>query len=119
MPATPDIRRLAQLSVNAHDLERATSFYRDRLGLRFLFGAGNMAFFDLGGIRLMVAVASAPEHDHPGSILYLDVATSMPPTRHSGTRACRSSRSRTSSPHWRARTCGWHSSVTARATCSR
>ncbi len=72
-PATP-IRRLAQISVNAHDLERATAFYRDRLGLRFLFAAGTMAFFDLDGLRVMLGLPERPEFDHPGSVLYLDVA---------------------------------------------
>ena len=74
MPADPAIRRLAQISMNARDLERATAFYRDQLGLRFLFAAGAMAFFDLAGIRLMLALPEQAEHDHPGSILYLDVA---------------------------------------------
>ena len=74
MPASPGIRRLAQLSVHARDLGRATAFYRDQLGLPFLFAAGSMAFFDLAGVRIMISLASDPEHDHPSSILYLDVA---------------------------------------------
>ena len=74
MPADRLIRRLAQVSVNARDLERATAFYRDRLGLPFLFAAGSMVFFDLGGVRLMLATPEGPEFDHAGSILYLDVA---------------------------------------------
>jgi len=74
MSEVPGIRRLAQVSVRARDLERATAFYRDTLGLRFLFLAGSMAFFDLAGVRLMLARPDTPESDHPGSILYLDVA---------------------------------------------
>jgi len=74
MPADRLIRRLAQVSVNVHDLERATTFYRDRLGLRFLFAAGTMVFFDLDGVRVMLGTPERPEFDHPGSILYLDVA---------------------------------------------
>ena len=74
MSPGPAIRRLAQLSINVHDLERATAFYRDRLGLAFLFSAGSMAFFDLAGVRLMLALPEQKEHDHPSSILYLDVA---------------------------------------------
>jgi len=73
MSAGPAIRRLAQVSVNIHDLERATTFYRDRLGLKFLFAAGSMAFFDLAGVRLMLSPPERLEHDHPGSVLYLDV----------------------------------------------
>ena len=70
----PLVRRLSQVSVNVHDVERATAFYRDRLGLRFLFAAGGLAFFDLAGVRLMLSRPEKPEFDHPGSILYLDVA---------------------------------------------
>jgi methylmalonyl-CoA/ethylmalonyl-CoA epimerase len=50
------------------------AFYRDTLGLRFLFQAGpKMAFFDCGGVRLMLAVPEKPEFDHPGSIFYFKV----------------------------------------------
>jgi methylmalonyl-CoA/ethylmalonyl-CoA epimerase len=68
------IARLGQVSVNAHDLERATNFYRDTLGLRHLFSAGKMAFFDCAGVRLMVSLPEKAEFDHPGSILYFSVA---------------------------------------------
>ena len=71
---TTPIRRLAQVSVNAHELERAKAFYRDRLGLRHLFSAPAMEFFDLDGLRVMVALPERAEFDHPSSILYLDVA---------------------------------------------
>ena len=54
---------------------KAVAFYRDTLGLRFLFQAGpKMAFFDCGGVRLMLAVPEKPEFDHPGSIFYFKVA---------------------------------------------
>lgn len=63
-----------QISVNARDLPRAVSFYRDRLGLRHLFDAGpRMSFFECGAIRLMLAVAEKPEFDHASSILYFRV----------------------------------------------
>jgi methylmalonyl-CoA/ethylmalonyl-CoA epimerase len=59
--------------VNAHDLERAIAFYRDTLGMKHLFTVPRMAFFDCGGIRLMVALPEKPEFDHPGSIIYYKV----------------------------------------------
>ena len=71
--ASLGISGLAQISINAHDLQRATAFYRDKLGLRLLFTAGQMAFFDCGGVRLMVTCAEQPELDHPSSILYFTV----------------------------------------------
>jgi catechol 2,3-dioxygenase-like lactoylglutathione lyase family enzyme len=73
--ATPaaGITRLGQVAINVHDVARATAFYRDKLGLPLLFTAGNLAFFDCGGVRLMLDRAEKPEFDHPSSILYFAV----------------------------------------------
>ena len=62
---------LGQIAVNCRDVARATAFYRDVLNLPLLFEAGGMAFFRLGDVRLMLTLPSAPELDHPGSLLYL------------------------------------------------
>ena len=67
------IDRIAQIAINVHDVKRATAFYRDVLGLQLLFEVPNLAFFDCGGIRLMLGRAEKPEFDHPGSILYYQV----------------------------------------------
>ena len=68
------LERIGQIAVNARDLDRAVRFYKDTLGMRFLFQAPPaMAFFDLAGIRLLVGVASAPEFDHPASVIYYKV----------------------------------------------
>lgn len=67
------ISRLGQVAINVHDLERATAFYREILGLRLLFTAGALAFFDCGGIRLMLSRPEKPEFDHPSSVLYFTV----------------------------------------------
>jgi len=67
------IRRLGQVAVPVHDVERATAFYRDVLGLPFLFAAGQLAFFDCGGVRLMLDRPGNKEFDHPSSILYFSV----------------------------------------------
>ena len=67
------ISGIGQISIIVHDTPRATAFYRDVLGLPVLFTAGHMAFFDCGGVRLMLGPASAPELDHPSSILYFRV----------------------------------------------
>jgi catechol 2,3-dioxygenase-like lactoylglutathione lyase family enzyme len=71
--AVLNISQIGQIAVNAKDLKRATGFYRDTLGMKFLFEAGNLAFFDCGGIRLMLGLAEKPEFDHPGSVLYYRV----------------------------------------------
>jgi catechol 2,3-dioxygenase-like lactoylglutathione lyase family enzyme len=67
------LNRIGQISINVHDVKRATAFYRDVLGMRFLFEAPNLAFFDCGGVRLMLGPPEKPEFDHPGSILYYRV----------------------------------------------
>lgn len=73
-PASLGIMNIGQISIIVKDVERATAFYRDVLGLRLLFTVPAMAFFDCGGVRLMLGTASSPEYDHPSSILYFRVA---------------------------------------------
>ena len=64
---------IGQIAINAQDVARATAFYRDVLGMKFLFAAPNLAFFDAGGVRLMITTADKAEFDHPASILYYKV----------------------------------------------
>ncbi|HEV7681655.1 MAG TPA: VOC family protein [Pyrinomonadaceae bacterium] len=66
---------IEQIAVNAHDIDRATDFYRDKLGMKHLFSVPpNLAFFDCDGIRLMISLPAKPEFDHPSSIIYFNVA---------------------------------------------
>jgi catechol 2,3-dioxygenase-like lactoylglutathione lyase family enzyme len=65
---------IGQIAVNVHNVERAIAFYRDKLGMKFLFEAGHMAFFDCGGVRLMLSLPDKPEFDHPSSIIYYRVS---------------------------------------------
>jgi methylmalonyl-CoA/ethylmalonyl-CoA epimerase len=55
------LSRIGQIAINAHDVDRATAFYRDVLGLPHLFRAGQLSFFDCGGVRLMLDKAEKPE----------------------------------------------------------
>ena len=74
IPIGPSLSRIGQIFVNVKDFDRAIAFYRDVLGMKFLFQAPpNMAFFDCEGIRLMLGVADRPELDHPASIIYYKV----------------------------------------------
>jgi methylmalonyl-CoA/ethylmalonyl-CoA epimerase len=67
----PNIQRIGQIAVRVHDLDRAVAFYRDVLGLRLLFQAPpGLAFFDCGGVRLMLSRPETPDLDHPGSVIY-------------------------------------------------
>lgn len=68
------LSQIGQIAVNANDIERATTFYRDTLGMKYLFGIpDNAAFFDCDGLLLMLMLPSKPEFDHPSSILYFNV----------------------------------------------
>jgi predicted enzyme related to lactoylglutathione lyase len=72
-PAGTQIRGIRQIAINVHDTKRAIAFYRDVLGLQLLFTADQLAFFDCGGVRLMLTPPASPEFDHPSSILYFKV----------------------------------------------
>lgn len=75
MRTTDDVRLgpIGQIAVNARDLERAVPFYRDTLGMKLLFQVPQMAFFDCGGVRLMLGIASEPAFNHPASVIYYRV----------------------------------------------
>jgi predicted enzyme related to lactoylglutathione lyase len=73
MMGAPSLSRIHQISIRAHDTERAVMFYRDTLGLRLLFQApGGLAFLDCGGVRLMLSPPE-PAFDHQGSVVYFAV----------------------------------------------
>ena len=72
-PAAFGLSQIGQIALNVHDTGRAVTFYRDQLGIKLLFSAGQLAFFDAGGIRLMLTPPEKPEFDHPSSILYFKV----------------------------------------------
>lgn len=67
------LSQIGQIALNVHDLERAVAFYRDKLGIKHLFTVPKMAFFECGGIRLMLGLPEKPEFDHPSSIIYFKV----------------------------------------------
>ena len=84
------ISRLGQVQVRAHDVDRATKFYQDVLGLKLLFKAPpGLAFFDCGGVRLMIDRPEKPEFDHASSILYFavpDIQSAYAQLKQSGVR---------------------------------
>jgi methylmalonyl-CoA/ethylmalonyl-CoA epimerase len=71
------VSKIGQIAMTVGDLPRAVAFYRDVLGMRFLFEAPPaMAFFDCGGIRLMLSLpetTGATQGQQFGSILYYAV----------------------------------------------
>lgn len=63
---------IGQISIAVKDVERAVAFYRDVLGMKFLFQFPGMGFFDCGGVRLYLALPEKPEFAGT-SILYYRV----------------------------------------------
>ena len=78
MTTRPDAAALTavrQIALTVSDVSRATAFYRDALGLSFLFSAGpNLAFLDVGGVRLMLAAPETGFTAGASSMLYFQVA---------------------------------------------
>jgi DNA-binding CsgD family transcriptional regulator len=68
MNAPLKINALAQIARTVQDIKQSETWYKDILGVPHLYTFGKLAFFELGGTRLMLSeeAASAPE-----SILYL------------------------------------------------
>lgn len=72
---SPRLSTIGQIALPVHDVDRSTAYYRDTLGMRFLFSAGpELAFFDCDGVRLMLSKPEGPEADRPGSVIYFRVA---------------------------------------------
>lgn len=72
--ADSKISGIGQIGIVVNNLDEATKFYRDMLSIRYLFTASEMAFFQLGDIRLMLTQATGSQLRHPASILYYRVA---------------------------------------------
>src|SRR2546426_7437695 len=74
MPTAPEhfgLSSIGQIFVRARDLDRAIRFYRDTLGMSFLFQAPpQMAFFQCGVTTVLLGVPEAPELDHAASLIY-------------------------------------------------
>jgi methylmalonyl-CoA/ethylmalonyl-CoA epimerase len=68
------IQSIGQIAIAVSDIEEATRFYRDVLGLNLLFEAPpGLAFFDCDGVRLMLTTKQGAEDDHKTSVIYYRV----------------------------------------------
>jgi methylmalonyl-CoA/ethylmalonyl-CoA epimerase len=68
------LKQIGQIAVPVSDIERAVSFYRDVLGMRFLFQAPpGLGFFDCDGLRLMLDAAPEAQLERHSSIIYFKV----------------------------------------------
>jgi catechol 2,3-dioxygenase-like lactoylglutathione lyase family enzyme len=61
---------IGQILVPVRDIERATTFYRDILGMRLLFAYPGMAFFDADGVRLYLSEPETPAFDGRATIYF-------------------------------------------------
>lgn len=57
---------LGQIALSVSDADRAAHFYGDLLGLPLLYRYGDLVFFDLAGVRLMLS--AAPEPGQPAEV---------------------------------------------------
>lgn len=69
-----EIKKLKQIAVVVNDVQAMADFYENTLGIKKLFDAPGMSFFDLDGVRLMLSLPSNAGVDKGNSILYFDSA---------------------------------------------
>jgi methylmalonyl-CoA/ethylmalonyl-CoA epimerase len=67
------LAQIGQIAITVQDLERAVAFYRDKLGMQFLFSAGTLAFFDCAGVRLMLGTPEPGQAHSGNSTIYFSV----------------------------------------------
>jgi methylmalonyl-CoA/ethylmalonyl-CoA epimerase len=72
----PDVATisLGQIALTVSDVARSTAFFRDQVGLPFLFSAGpTLAFLDVDGVRLMLSTGEGEFRPGLSSVLYFKV----------------------------------------------
>lgn len=67
------LNQIGQIHIHVKDVDRATAFYKDVLGMNHLFQVPGMSFFNCGGIMLMLGIPTSAAFDHPSSIVYYQV----------------------------------------------
>jgi methylmalonyl-CoA/ethylmalonyl-CoA epimerase len=69
------LETIGQIAVPVSDIDRAIAFYRDILGMRFLFKAPpGLGFFDCAGVRLLLDAPAKAQSENYSSIIYYKVA---------------------------------------------
>ena len=75
MSTDPQLSSIRQIAITVSNVDTALHFYRDVLGIGFLFQAGpDLAFLDAGGVRLMLATPQGAGAVGSNSILYFTVS---------------------------------------------
>ena len=77
-PLVIQLECIGQVALTVHDLSESKRFYQETLGMKFLFDAGSMIFFQCGTVRLMLGLSEKPAAAEgavgSGTILYFKVA---------------------------------------------
>ena len=69
------LAQIGQIAVPVSDIDRAIAFYRDTLGMRFLFQAPpGLGFFDCAGVRLMLDAPAKAQAENYSSVIYYKVS---------------------------------------------
>ena len=66
------IEKIAQIAITTSDLAQSVAFYRDTLGVKLMFEVSGMAFFDIGGTRLMIGQARLEGPLQNNTYVYFD-----------------------------------------------
>jgi predicted enzyme related to lactoylglutathione lyase len=67
------LAQIEQIALPVQDVDRALAFYRTNLGMKFLFRAGDLVFFDCSGVRLMLSPPEEGETIRRASTIYFKV----------------------------------------------
>ena len=67
------LAQIGQIALSVQELERAVAFYREKLGMQYLFAASTLAFFDCAGTRLMLSTPEPGQAESGNSIIYFKV----------------------------------------------
>ena len=73
-PDAQSVSEIGQIAITVRDVAKSLPFYRDVLGLKFLFAAGpDLAFLNAGGVRLMLSTPQGAGEPGKNSMLYFKV----------------------------------------------
>jgi predicted enzyme related to lactoylglutathione lyase len=71
---TAAVSKVGQIAITVSDVPKALAFYRDILGLQFLFSpTASLAFLSAGAVRLMLTTPQGAGASGANSILYFSV----------------------------------------------
>ena len=71
--ATVHLGRIGQIAISVSDLALSKEFYGETLGMKHLFDAGPMAFYQCGEVRFMIGTGNEKTVAPGGTILYFNV----------------------------------------------